>query len=409
MSTVDENRPHRSWAARLYLGEAGVNVVDWRRKLFIVAAGIVLVAIASIALRGFSFGIEFVGGNSFQVPTEVGTLQEVEDAVGDAGATVVSGQELRGGDQPTYLVRTTEMTEADTLAVKDQLAGQFGLDVNDIADDRISGAWGGEVTRKALQALAVFMALVIVYLIIRFEARAAIAAVSALLLDLISVAAVYSLVGFEVTPATVIGFLTIMGFDLYDTVVTFDKIDENTRGITASATETYGEAANLAVNQVMIRSINTSIVALLPVGALLFIGAGLLGAGTLKDLGLVLFVGMMVSFYTSLFFAAPLLAELKSRQPRFRAHTQRVLAKRAAQANRDAQRRARQREGDPDVQDEVPARAAAPAGPILDPNLVDLAGAAPKVGARPAQSRRGGRRRPTGSSGSTGGAAGKRR
>jgi preprotein translocase subunit SecF len=397
MSTVDENRPHRSWAARLYLGEAGVNVVDWRRKLFIIAAGVVLVAIASIALRGFSFGIEFVGGNQFQVPTQAATLLEVEEAIGDAGATVVSGQEL-GGNQATYLIRTTELTEAETLAVKDRLATQFGLDVNDIADDRVSGAWGGEVTRQALQALAVFLALLIVYLVIRFEARAAIAAVSALLLDLVAVAAIYSLVGFEVTPATVIGFLTIMGFDLYDTVVTFDKIDENTRGITASATQTYGEAANLAVNQVMIRSINTSVVALLPVGALLFIGAGLLGAGTLKDLGLVLFVGMMVSFYTSLFLAAPLLAELKSRQPRFRAHTQRVLAKRAAQANRDAQKQARQRTGD--VQDEVPAPAVAPTGPILDPNLVDLAGAAPKVGARPAQSRRGGRRRPTGSSGS---------
>jgi preprotein translocase subunit SecF len=396
MSTVDENRPHRSWAARLYLGEAGVNVVDWRRKLFIIAAGVVLVAIASIALRGFSFGIEFVGGNQFQVPTQAATLLEVEEAIGDAGATVVSGQEL-GGNQATYLIRTTELTEAETLAVKDRLATQFGLDVNDIADDRVSGAWGGEVTRQALQALAVFLALLIVYLVIRFEARAAIAAVSALLLDLVAVAAIYSLVGFEVTPATVIGFLTIMGFDLYDTVVTFDKIDENTRGITASATETYGEAANLAVNQVMIRSINTSIVAL-PVGALLFIGAGLLGAGTLKDLGLVLFVGMMVSFYTSLFFAAPLLAELKSRQPRFRAHTQRVLAKRAAQANRDAQKQARQHAGD--VPDDLPAPAVAPAGGLmLDPNLVDLAGAAPKVGARPAQSRRGGRRRPSGSTG----------
>jgi preprotein translocase subunit SecF len=401
MSTVEENRPHRSWATRLYLGEAGINVVDWRRRLFVVAAGIVLLALASIAVRGFSFGIEFVGGNQFQVPTQVGTLLEVEEAVGEAGATVVSGQEL-GGDQPTYLIRTTELSEEETLAVKDQVAAQFGISVNEITDDRVSGAWGGEVTRQALQALAVFLALLIVYLVIRFEARAAIAAVSALVLDLVAVAAVYSLVGFEVTPATVIGFLTIMGFDLYDTVVTFDKIHENTRGITASTTETYGEAANLAVNQVMIRSINTSIVALLPVGALLFVGAGLLGAGTLKDLGLVLFVGMMVSFYTSLFFAAPLLAELKLRQPRFRAHTQRVLAKRAAQANRDAQKQARQREGG-DVQDDVPAPATAPAGGlVLDPNLVDLAGAAPKVGARPAQSRRSGRRRPSGSTGSTG-------
>jgi preprotein translocase subunit SecF len=391
-SGPDRSPPHQSWGARLYLGQAGIDVVAWRRRLFVIAAGIVLVAFASVALRGFTFGIEFVGGNAFQVPAEVGTLADAEQAVADAGAEVVSGQEVRGGE-PTYLIRTTELDPEQTLVVKERVAAELGLDPDAIADDRISGAWGGEVTRQALQALAVFLALVIVYLAIRFEARAAIAAVSALLLDLVVVAGVYSLVGFEVTPATVIGFLTIMGFDLYDTVVAFDKVDENTRGITASTTQTYGEAANLAVNQVVIRSINTSVVALLPVGALLFVGAGLLGAGTLKDLGLVLFVGMLVSFYTSLGFAVPVLVELKGRQPRFRAHTERVLAKRAAQANRDAQKRARQPGSEPPPAAPVPARLATP---VLDPDLVDLAGAAPKVGARPAQSRRGGRRRPSG-------------
>jgi preprotein translocase subunit SecF len=386
-SPVEEQTGRRqSWAARLYLGEAGVNIVDWRRRLFVVAAAIVLVAIASIAIRGFEFGIEFVGGNAFTLPAEVGTLTEVEDAIADAGATVVSGQEIGGGD-PQYTIRTLELSQEQTAAISAQLAEQFGIDREAISDDRVSAAWGGQITRQALIALAVFLSLLIVYLIIRFEARAAAAAVSALLLDLVTTAGIYSLVGFEVTPATVIGFLTIMGFDLYDTVVTFDRVQENTKGITASPTQTYGEAANLAVNQVMIRSINTSVVALMPVGALLFIGAGLLGAGTLKDLGLVLFVGMAVSFYTSLFFAAPMLVELKSRQPRFRAHTQRVLAKRAALANREAQKRSRQ-------QDE-PAPSQPPAQ-LIDPDLVDLAAAAPKVGARPAQSKRGGRRRPSG-------------
>src|SRR5690606_21502311 len=174
----------------------------------------------------------------------------------------------------------------EALAIKNQLAAEFGIDPAEISDDRVSEAWGGHVTRQALIGLAVFMALVIIYLSIRFEARAAVAAVSGLLLDLVTVAGVYSLVGFEVTPATVIGFLTIMGFGLYAAVVVFDKIQENAKDITASTTRTYGEAANLAVNQVMMRSINTSVVALLPVGGLLFIGAGVLGAGTLKDLGL---------------------------------------------------------------------------------------------------------------------------
>lgn len=386
------------WATRLYLGEAGINVVDWRKRLFVAAAVLVVIAFASIAVRGFSFGIEFVGGNQFTVPAEVGTLLEVEDAVADAGASVVSGQTL-GGGEPSYLIRTLDLSSEQALAVKAQLGDQFGIDPDAISDDRVSAAWGEQITRQALIALAVFVALMIAYLSVRFEPRAAVAAVSALVLDLIITAGIYSLVGFEVTPATVIGFLTIMGFDLYDTVVTFDKIHENTQGITASATQTYGEAANLGVNQVMIRSINTSVVALLPVGGLLFIGAGLLGAGTLKDLGLVLFVGMAVSFYTSLFFAAPLLVELKSRQPRFHAHTQRVLAKRAALANREVakQQQAGRKSGQP-AEAEPAARAAAPGQPapvqLVDPDLVDLAGAAPKVGARPAHSKRPGRRRP---------------
>lgn len=378
----------RSWAARLYLGEAGINIDAWRRKLFIVAAAIVVIAFASIAVRGFHFGIEFVGGNAFTLPASAGSLAEVEDAVGDAGGTVVSSQEI-GGGSPQYTIRTLELSPGEAEAISAELADRFGIDQEAISDDRVSGAWGGQVTRQALIALTVFMGLLMVYLIIRFEARAAIAAVGALLLSLITTAGVYSVVGFEVTPATVVGFLTIMGFDLYDTVVTFDKVQENTKGITGSVTQTYGEAANLAVNQVVIRSINTSVVALLPVGALLFIGAGLLGAGTLKDLGLVLFVGMSVGFYSSLFFAAPMLVELKSRQPRFRAHTERVLAKRAALANREAAKRVRA-----DDREEAPAQ---PAPVTIDPELIDLAAAAPKVGVRPAQSKRGGRRRPNAS------------
>lgn len=375
----------QSWAARLYLGQAGIRIDAWRKRLFVIAAAIVFVSIASMAIRGFDFGIEFVGGNSFQVPTSAGTLIEVEDAVRDVGATVVSGQEIGGGN-PQYMIRTLELDSEQTDRVRAELAERFSLTPAEISDDRVSAAWGGQVTRQALIALTVFIALVIVYLIIRFETLMAIAAVSGLVLDIISTAGVYSLIGFEVTPATVIGFLTIMGFGLYDAVVAFDKVHENTKDITASNIQTYGEGAELAVNQVMIRSINTSIVALLPVGGLLFIGAGLLGAGTLKDLGLVLFVGMAVSFYSSLFFSAPLLIEMKVRRPRYAAHTQRVLAKRAALANREAGKQNRQG-GD------APAATKPEPSLVIDPSLVELAGAAPKVGARPSQSRRSGRRR----------------
>jgi preprotein translocase subunit SecF len=203
---------------------------------------------------------------------------------------------------------------------------------------------------------------VIGYLIVRFEWRMAVAAVMSLAFDLLLTAVVYSIVGFEVSPETVIGFLTILGFALYDVVVVFDKIQENTRGLTSRSTQTYGEAANLAVNQMLMRSINTGLVALLPVGGLLFIGAGLLGAGTLKDLGLVLFVGMGAAVYSSIFFATPLLVELKMRQPVLRAHAQRVVAKRAS-----AQGRRRSRPEQHDAESEpAPVAAAALKGAAGD-------------------------------------------
>jgi preprotein translocase subunit SecF len=381
MTTPVQEQPRQSWAARLYLGQAGINIVDWRRRWFMIAAVLVLIALGSMGARGFDFGMEFTGGNAFNIPTTIdGNLLDAERAVSDAGASVASAQQVGNA---TYMIRTHELSPEETLAVKSRVAERFGIPPDEISDDLVSAAWGGHITERALLALAVFIALVVAYLIIRFEARAALAAVGGLMLDLIFAAGIYSLVGFEVTPATVIGFLTIMGFGLYDTVVVFDKVHENTKGITASNTQTYGEAANLAVNQVMIRSINTSIVALLPVGGLLFIGAGLLGAGTLKDLGLVLFVGMAVSFYTSLFFASPLLVELKAREPKFAAHTQRVLAKRAALAQREARKA-----GKPEPEDAPPL--------VVNPDLIELAGAAPKVGARPTQSKRAGKKRPGG-------------
>ena len=221
--------------------------------------------------------------------------------------------------------------------------------------------------------------------------------VASLILNLVFTAGVYSLVGFEVSPSTVIGFLTILGFALYDVVVVFDKVQENTRGITGSATTTWAEAANLAVNQTLMRSINTGLVALLPVGGLLFIGAGLLKAGTLKDLGLVLFFGMGFAVYSSIFFATPVLAELKLREPRLVAHTQRVLAKRAAnqraaEAKKDEVTPAGA--GRPGATKGRPAKAVPAA---QDSDVAALAGSAPRPGARapgnrPRPAKRGGGR-----------------
>jgi preprotein translocase subunit SecF len=379
-------------ATRLYQGEAGVNIIGRRKAFFAVAGAVLLIALLSFGLRGFTLGIEFKGGTQFQLPAKVGTLQEVQDAVAAGGGEVVSAQKL-GGTNPQYLIRTGELPAATGTAIKTKLASQFNLQPDQISENQVSGAWGAQVTRKALYGLAVFLALVIVYLIIRFEARMAVAAVCSLILDLLVTAAVYSLVGFEVTPSTIIGFLTILGFALYDVVVVFDKVQENTRGITGGSNQTYAEAANLAVNQTLMRSINTGLVALLPVGGLLFIGAGLLGAGTLKDLGLVLFIGMGTAVYSSIFFATPVLVTLKEREPRYLAHTQRVLAKRAAVASRAAVGKEPVTAG----KGRTPQQAAEQ----VDADLAALAGAAPKVGSRPAASKR------TGGSRSGGGRGGR--
>jgi preprotein translocase subunit SecF len=223
------------------------------------------------------------------------------------------------------------------------------------------------------------------------------AAIVSLFMNLFLTAGIYSLVGFEVTPSTIIGFLTILGFALYDVVVVFDKVQENTRGITANNNQTYGEAANLALNQSLMRSLNTSVVALLPVGGLLFIGAGLLGAGTLKDLGLVLFVGMAVAFLTSILLATPLLVLLKNYDPRIQAHNKRVLARRGALARGE-------------IAPKGAPRAASADEETVDPEAAALAGAAPKVGARPAGKRPTGARggRPSGGGGNRPGGAKRR-
>ncbi|MEV4543626.1 protein translocase subunit secF [Micromonospora echinaurantiaca] len=390
-------------ASRLYRGEAGLNIIGRRKLWFTVAGALILIAVLSVSLRGFSLGIEFAGGNSFQIPASVGTLERAEEQVDAAlatagdGAEVVTAQKVGGTGGDFYEMRTTQLSAEQANDVKAEIAREFGIDPTQISGNQVSEAWGSQVTERALLGLLIFIAVVMVYLILRFEWRMAVAAVASLVMNLILTAGIYSLVGFEVTPSTIIGFLTILGFALYDVVVVFDKVQENTRGITANNNQTYGEAANLAINQSLMRSLNTSVVALLPVGGLLFIGAGLLGAGTLKDLGLVLFVGMAVAFLTSILLATPLLVLLKNYDPRIQAHTKRVLARRGAIERGEITPKGAPRTG---------AETAA----AVDPEAAALAGAAPKVGARPVGKRSGGTARggrPSGGGGNRPG--GKRR
>jgi preprotein translocase subunit SecF len=230
----------------------------------------------------------------------------------------------------TVLLRTGQLDAGAEQQVRDAIAQAAGVDPQQVSPESVSADWGKDITNQALIALVVFLVAVVAFLALRFQPKMAIGAMASLLHDIVITAGVYSLIGFEVTPSTVIGFLTILGFSLYDTVVVFDKVDENTKGLERSARMTWSEAANLAVNQTLMRSINTSIIALLPVAGLLFVGAGLLGVGTLKDLALVLFVGLAAGTYSSIFLATPIVADLKEREPEQVALRRRVLARRSA-------------------------------------------------------------------------------
>jgi preprotein translocase subunit SecF len=224
-------------------------------------------------------------------------------------------------------VQTGALDTLQNNAVQDALAKEFGVATDSIDIQIIGPSWGKEITQKAIYGLIGFLIVVMLYLAMAFEPKMSIAAIVAVVHDVFITVGIYALVGFDVTPATIIGFLTILGYSLYDTVVVFDKVRENTRTITSTSTKTYSQAVNHAVNQTLVRSANTSLIALLPVGSILFVGAGLLGAGTLKDLSLALFIGLAVGTYSSIFIAPPVLAQLREREPAMKALAKRVHAR----------------------------------------------------------------------------------
>jgi len=331
-----------SLAGRLYRGETNFPLIQHRRRWYLASGILLLVCLASFAFRGFNFGIEFAGGNQYLVPASAtATVTSVRDAVTSQGVEVASSQQVGTGANRRVLVRTPELTPEKSAKVKATIAAKVGVGAEKISDDAVSSSWGRDVTTKALTGLLAFLVAVCAYLALRFEPKMAVAAIVALFHDVVVAAGIYSLVGFEVTPSTVVGLLTILGFSLYDTVVVFDKVAENAKGLLGGSRSTYSESANLAVNQTFMRSINTSLIALLPVAGLLFVGAGLLGVGTLKDLALVLFVGLASGAYSSLFLATPVLVDLKEREPAYAALRQRVLAKRSGAAAGSTRRPAR--------------------------------------------------------------------
>ena len=311
--------------ARLHSGETSVDYIGKRRRWYAVSGLLIIASIAALALQGLHLGIEFKGGSSYTVTKVGSSIAQAESALVSAGITGEKIIQQVGSDK--IRVQTGSLSTQESNAVQDSLASAFGVSVDSIDTQIIGPSWGKEITRKALYGLVGFLVVVILYLAMAFEPKMAISAIIAVVHDVFITVGIYALVGFDVTPATVIGFLTILGYSLYDTVVVFDRVRENTRSITSTSKMTYSQAANLAINQTVVRSINTTIVALLPVGSILFVGAGLLGAGTLKDLSLALFIGLATGAYSSIFIATPLLAAMREREPAMQALAKRVNAR----------------------------------------------------------------------------------
>jgi preprotein translocase subunit SecF len=370
-----------SLASRLYHGETSYDFVGRRRLWFTISGVLLLISVVSLFVPGLNFGIDFKGGAVFRVqPSQTVTEAQVRDAVGPVAKVVQVTEEA----PQQVIVQTEELSQEQIAKVRADLAEVADVQSNAVSTDSIGSKWGSTVSRKAVIALLVFLVVVTIYVSLRMEFKMAVAALVALVHDLVITAGIYALAGFEVTPATVIGLLTILGYSLYDTVVVFDKVRENTGSLTSMSRTTYSQAANLAVNQTIMRSLNTSLASLLPIAALLFVGAFLLGAETLKDLALALFVGVAAGTYSSIFIATPLVAAWKEREPRYaqlRARVARLAAQGAAgeKAERPARAVASLRRGEQAIAGRSGAapgrasrRAAAPAAPEVPPDEEEL-------------------------------------
>lgn len=312
----------------LYTGERSINFVG-RRKIWYTIAALMIafsVIISLPGVKGFTLGIEFVGGSEFRI-SGVSSQQEqlAKDAVTSVDPELVAHVAKVGADSIRVQTEAVEDTQAEGIRVA--LAKAYGIESSSVTSSFIGANWGADVTGKAINGLLVFLALAAILMALYFRTlKMSVAAIVALVHDLVITAGIYAAVGFEVTPAAVIGFLTILGYSLYDTVVVFDKIRENTFEVEFSETKTFAQQVNFAINQTLVRSINTSVVAVLPVAAILFIGATLLGAGTLRDIALALFIGIIVGTYSTIFLAAPLYSHLREGEAKYRKAADKVAA-----------------------------------------------------------------------------------
>jgi preprotein translocase subunit SecF len=330
--TVDERPPEkRSIWWKLYHGETHIHFVGGLKRWAIISGVIIVLGMLSLWQRGLNLGIDFKGGIVWEVPAGDVSVTDAQDALDDNGLEGVTIQTLTAKDEVRLRVEAAPTDDtAKVQGVTQELAKITGSDIEDVSLNAVGPSWGEEISRKAIRALVVFLILITIYITLRFELRMAIPTLVALIHDVLITVGVYSLAGFEVTPATVIAVLTILGFSIYDGIVVFDKVDENTKLVGTTNRMTYSEMIDLSLNQVLMRSLNTSITALLPVASLLVLGSYILGATTLQEFALALLIGLFAGAYSSIFIASPMLAVLKEREPKYRDIRQRIEGRSAA-------------------------------------------------------------------------------
>ncbi len=337
--TIDrdtETTPKQSLTHRLYTGDISYDFIGKRKLWYVISGILLLISVVALLARGLDLGIEFRGGSDFQATTQVSstTVSDYRNAVLATGVSNLDSTVVTTIGDNKVRVQTRALNVQEQTTVRGAIAAKAGVSSDEVAYQLIGASWGKQITQQAAIALVVFLVLVGLLIWIYFrDAKMSVAALLALGHDLVITIGVYALVGFTVTPATMIGILTILGYSLYDTVVVFDKVRENVAAMETNKV-TYTEAANLAVNQVLVRSLNTTIIGVLPVAAILFAGVFVLGSGPLEDLGLALFVGMIAGAYSSIFIATPLLAQMREREPEMTAHRERVERRRRAAEQR---------------------------------------------------------------------------
>ncbi|MDR1791087.1 MAG: protein translocase subunit SecF [Propionibacteriaceae bacterium] len=324
---------------RLYTGEISYDFIKNKRIWYSFTAVLLLICVCAVVFKGVNWGIEFKGGSEFTVPvTEVtsSSADEATDVATSLGLPEMADTQSTTVGTGTVRVQTRTLETAEVTKVKEALAKWAGVDNEEVGYALVGASWGAQITQAGVTALIVFLVLVMILIWIYFrDIKMSVAAIVALMHDLFITIGVYALVGFTITPATLIGMLTILGYSLYDTVVVFDKIKENIEDI-FDGDQTYSQLANKSVNQVLVRSLNTTIIGVLPVAALTFGGAFILGTGPLKDLGLALLVGMIAGTYSSIFLATPMLTQMRELETPMKEHRARLERRAQRKAKHEA-------------------------------------------------------------------------